>query len=260
LVSKMKNGDNLLVVKKGAVEALNIKTQNKSVAYAGDTLFFLNDGLKFPVSNPELSYKFQQEFDNQAFLDSEMIEEIHNSIALRIDDVKIILMIKDKIVSLDKYYQKKIRSNKQKLAAIPNKMKNFAKEYNKVEKEVQKDIDCLSEGKHCVLKHDSILLKRGMVMTSGRSKINKESIEVLKSYLREFRKEIQRFQKSEQVLSEEIEKQEKWLSLIKKVETNLYPEDESINPELIKEILSLNKEIKDKDLRRYIEMAKWVGP
>lgn len=256
-VQTQAEGDNILVVKEGVVEVNHLRSSLLSLITKGSTVIYLKDGAVLPITNPTLLKKIQNNYKKSKATNSEYIEETIKSIFVNIDKVKNLLSIKDRVVDMESYYLKQVALNKAILKSFPKTIEKEIEIYRKKENSVNKDIDCLKTKKHCELENDSVLLQRGMVMTSGRKKLNKEAVDLLKKYLKNESKNISKYYKKINDLKLLIKNQNRWVKKIQEIKTILYPENGSIDTNLKNEILSLNKEINDKDLERFFEEAGW---
>lgn len=257
-VKKMENEDDLLVVKSGLVETSRLLSKKKIVVKKEDVFFLFTADLSLPLSDKLLLRKIHKDFDNLQSSDNDLLYNIYSSIVGKIDKVKIILTIKDRITKIGKFLETSIKSNQSKVNRFLFKASDLAIESKEAQKVAEIDIKCLKAMLNCILKSEAVLLKRGMVLTSGRRKYNKESIENLKAYLKEYEQKIELANNSSKKIASFVKKQKNWLLKIKKMEGVLHPENGFVEPKLIDYIVSLNKEIKDKELKRFMEMAKWV--
>lgn len=258
LVRKMENKDDILVVNKGVVEAFSLDSKEKSMAKKGEVYFFFTSGLRFPLSDPELTNKIQLGFDNQDKLDIETVYNVYSRIIGRIDKVKMILTIKERIIQMGKDTHTKINSNNSKLSKLLKKSEELTDDFRRAKKNAIEDAKCLRRQLNCLLKSESLLLRRGLVRTSGTKKYNKKSISSLRSYLLENKQKNSKVKESSRKLQSQVSRQKDWLVDIKKIEKLLYPEKGFVAPELVKEIVALNKKAKDKKLKRFMEMANWI--
>lgn len=257
-IRKLKNGDDLISVRSGSVEKSSLDFDKKPVIKKGQVFFFHKDNFHMPVSDPSLSKKIQDGFENQKEFQEETLYKIHSKILGRIDKVKIILTIKKRMAVLKQIIAKKIKTNTWKINRIPVEVEETNLKYKRAQKSTAKDIECLTSKMKCVLLNEAVLLKRGMVMTSGRKKHNKESVELLRAYLLEIYQKIDKYKRYSAKLKAQVGIQELWISQLNKVEKHIYPELGVVEPKVFNKIVDINKEIKDKHLKRFMEMAGWI--
>lgn len=257
MVRVEKNGRTLVNVREGKIASTNIVNNNERQISGGEALIFTEEGKEIPITKEEVLEEFLKEGSYLQTFEVKDTKNRYEAIFEKWNDFKLNYRIKNRIVGLKTYYENQVERDQNTLKIISDDVELKISDFEKLEKDLKSDQECLITKPQCNLKTEALLLKEGLVRTSGNTRYNKTSYQTLERILQRNVKLVEKEVKRIEDFKRKMAKNKEILAELEVLNNGYFPEDLNISPKVKSEVISFSKEIKDNDLTRFIEEAKW---
>lgn len=257
MVRVEENGRTLVNVREGQIASTNIVNNSERQISGGEALIFTEEGKEIPITKEEVLEEFLKEGSYLQTFEVKDTKNRYEAILEKWDNFKLNYQIKNRIVNLKTYYENQVERDQKTLKIISDDVEYKISDFEKLEKDLKIDQECLITKPQCKLKTEALLLKEGLVRTSGNTRYNKASYQTLERILKKNVKVLEEEVKRIEDFKRKMAKNKEAFKELEALNDGYFPEDLNISQKVKSEVISFSKEIKDNDLTRFIEEAKW---